>query len=77
MHTPTPLSEAPHATPLEITGLDVARAARRLAALGLEPGVVVTITRRAPFGGPLLVALPSGRLALRADEAAQVLVVPR
>jgi ferrous iron transport protein A len=77
MSHPLPLSEAPRQTPLEVTSLDESTTGRRLATLGIEPGAPLTITRRAPFGGPLLVALGGSRLALRRDEADAVQVVTR
>jgi Fe2+ transport system protein FeoA len=71
------LSEAPPDTPLEVVALADSPIGRRLATLGLEPGAPVIVQRRAPFGGPLLVALGGSRLALRPDEATAVSVVTR
>jgi Fe2+ transport system protein FeoA len=74
MATPLRLSEAPQQTPLEVLALPDDPLGRRLAALGLEPGVRATITRHALFGGPLLLAWSGARLALRRTEAEGVLV---
>ncbi len=48
----------------------------RLVELGLTPGQVVRVLRRAPLGDPLELAVRGARLAVRADEAADVLVEP-
>ena len=48
--------------------------ARRLGDLGFWPGVVVSVQRRALFGGPLACLLQGYRLALRRAEAARVVV---
>ncbi len=50
--------------------------ARRLAAAGFWPGVVVQLVCAAPFGDPLLFRLHGYRLALRRSEAERVSVVP-
>lgn len=47
---------------------------RRLAELGLRPGAVVEVVRRAPFGGPLAVRVSGTLLAMRPVDAALVLV---
>ena len=46
----------------------------RLADLGLVPGTRLEVLRRAPFGGPIEVALRGYRLVLRRGEAAAVCV---
>ena len=48
----------------------------RLVELGLTPGLVVRLLRRAPLGDPLEVQVRGYRLAIRADEAASVEVEP-
>jgi ferrous iron transport protein B len=42
---------------------------RRLAEMGLVPGVEVTVERRAPLGDPIEVAVRGYRLSLRGDQA--------
>lgn len=44
----------------------------RLRELGLTVGTRFTITRRAPFNGPVEVRYGCSRLVLRADEAALI-----
>ena len=44
----------------------------RLAELGLTPGQVVRLLRRAPLGDPIEVLVRGYRLAVRGDEAAAV-----
>lgn len=45
-------------------------AAPRLAALGLLPGVVVTVQQVAPLGDPFTISFGSNRISLRKAEAA-------
>lgn len=74
MHDLT-LDVAPPDAQLAVIGLtSESPAARRLKALGFRIGAHVTIIGRAPFGDPLLVALDDTRIALRANEAALVMV---
>ncbi|MBL7997127.1 MAG: ferrous iron transport protein A [Candidatus Kapabacteria bacterium] len=40
----------------------------RLQEMGLIPGTLFTIVRRAPLGGPLEIAYGQSRIALRAEE---------
>ena len=47
---------------------------RRLIELGVRSGAVVEVDRRAPFGGPLAIRVNGGLLALRAENARNVLV---
>jgi len=47
---------------------------RRLIELGVRRGAVVEVVRRAPFGGPLAIRVNGGLLALRAENARNVLV---
>jgi Fe2+ transport system protein FeoA len=49
---------------------------RYLAALGLMPQCCLTVEGRAPFGGPVLVAVGSARYALGRETAEQITVVP-
>ncbi|MGZ4618744.1 MAG: FeoA family protein [Frankiaceae bacterium] len=47
---------------------------RRLIELGVRSGAMVEVVRRAPFGGPLAIRINGGLLALRTDNARDVLV---
>lgn len=47
----------------------------RLMEMGLVPGAVVTITRAAPFGDPLEIAVCGTRLCLRRHDARRFVVV--
>lgn len=46
----------------------------RLAELGFLPGSKTTIIRKSPFGSTLYVKLNSSRIALRKNEAEQVII---
>lgn len=47
---------------------------RKLLAMGLTPGTVFNVTRVAPLGDPVEIAVRGFRLSLRRDEAAAVRV---
>lgn len=49
---------------------------RRLLDLGLLPGTVVSVLRRAPLGDPVEYELRGYRLCLRRSEASRVRVTP-
>jgi len=49
--------------------------ARRLADLGLRPGIEIACLRRAPLGDPSVYALCGYQLCLRRTESARVRVV--
>lgn len=51
-----------------------AKLRRRLLELGLLPGTVVTVRKRAPFGDPMQLHLRGFELTLRASEAAMIRV---
>ncbi len=55
---------------LAVTGVLSVR--RRLLEMGLCPGVIVEVIRRAPLGDPLEVRVRGYLLSLRLDQAAQV-----
>lgn len=48
----------------------------RLSALGLRPGRLVEVIRRAALGGPLQVRAGTTEVMLRRREAARILVTP-
>jgi ferrous iron transport protein A len=61
-----------HVRVLEVAGPLAVR--RRLLEMGLCPGVVVEVLRRAPLGDPLEVRVRGYLLSLRLDQATQVTV---
>lgn len=68
---------APGTSPVRVCGLaDLApEVARRLTDLGFTTGARVRVTRRAPFGGPMLVRVADYEVALRRGEAGAIRVV--
>lgn len=71
------LGEQPPGSTVTVEHLDGAldATAVRLMEMGLVPGAVVTITRAAPFGDPLEVAVCGTRLCLRRHDARRFVVV--
>ena len=57
-----------------IAAVASAAASVRLMELGLVPGTILRVVRRAPLGDPLEVEVNGARLALRAVEAAALTV---
>lgn len=51
-------------------------ARRRLLDLGLVPGSIIHVIRRSPMGDPTAYNIRGGIIALRKEEAGQVLVRP-
>ncbi|NYJ73127.1 MULTISPECIES: FeoA family protein [Allobranchiibius] len=52
------------------------RTARRLSDLGFAPGEAVTVVRRAPMRDPIVFRVADYEIALRARQAAGILVGP-
>jgi len=50
--------------------------AKRLRELGMIPGAVCRVVRRAPFGGPMEVALEHRTLGIRFEKGLSVIVEP-
>lgn len=50
---------------------------RRIMELGLVPGTLIRLVRRAPLGDPIEFSVREVRLSLRRTEAAGIRVVPR
>lgn len=71
------LGEQPPGSTVVVEHLDGAldATAVRLMEMGLVPGAVVTITRAAPFGDPLEIAVCGTRLCLRRHDARRFVVV--
>ncbi|MCB1954531.1 MAG: ferrous iron transport protein A [Rhodocyclaceae bacterium] len=70
--------EMPLGSRARVTGLDrVAPAYRRkLLAMGLTPGVELTLLRIAPLGDPMHLAVRGSELSLRRGEAGAIEVEP-
>jgi ferrous iron transport protein A len=49
---------------------------RRLLEMGLGPGIVVTLIRRAPMGDPLELLVRDYQLSVRGDQAKLITVIP-
>lgn len=77
MPTPeTTLDHAPIGQPVRIVSISGDDGvARRLADLGLRPGIAVECLRRAPLGDPSVFELCGYQLCLRRSESARVRVV--
>lgn len=71
----TPLSEVPVGESVRIRRVETGQPDRLrfLAAHGLVPGAVVTVTARQPFGGPTTLRSPAGVQGLGAELAALLL----
>lgn len=71
------LSELSLGKPARVVALNATRAVdQRLLALGLLPGMVVTVVRVAPLGDPIAIEFQNQCVSLRRAEAAEVLVEP-
>lgn len=72
-----PLSELPIGTVARVLSLDVGlEYRRRMAGLGLRPGVAIRVIRRSPLKGPLQVRVGHTDLILRRSDAARIRVEP-
>ena len=72
------LSELPENRPAVIGFLAMRGPLRkRLLALGVRPGAVVRVVRRAPLGDPLEIAVGDTLIAIRHAEAAEVILKGR
>ena len=59
----------------KVVALDAERAVdQRLMALGLLPGMMVKVVRRAPLGDPIALAFAGQEICLRELEAREILV---
>ena len=67
------LSELPAGASGRIASLTGGRASlTRLREMGMVPGTLVTVVRRAPMGEPIEVSVRGSRLAMRNHEAAHI-----
>ncbi len=70
-----PLSQIGLNSPVAVRQVGGTRAfRRRLMELGLVPGTEITITKVAPLGDPLEIAVRGSRLSIRHQEADALLV---
>lgn len=69
------LSQLPLGRTARVVSLNATRAVdQRLLALGLLPGMLVTVTRVAPLGDPIAIEFQNQCVSLRRAEAVEVLV---
>lgn len=74
---PIPLIELPPGVPATIVALHVGQEhGRRMAGLGLRPGVAVRVIRTSPLKGPMQVRAGHTDLILRRSDAARIEVSP-
>ncbi len=59
---------------VSITGYSNTELELKLIEFGLTINSKVTVSNKAPFGGPIIILTESGKLALRMEEAKQVLI---
>lgn len=75
---PLSLSDLPAGMSATVLALHVGREyARRMAGLGLRPGMPVRVIRRSPFRGPLQIRVGHTDVILRRSDAARIEVVPK
>lgn len=73
MSGPNTLSQLPEGATARIASLAAGRPSQtRLRELGLVPGTLVKVIRRAPMGEPIEISVRGSRLAMRNHEAADI-----
>ena len=70
------LSEITPNTQVTVISFDDTDLELKLLEFGINIGSKLTVERKAPFGGPILLITQNGKLALRKDEASQLTVSP-
>ena len=74
--SPVPLTDLPVGSTAVVEGLEGEPSfQKRLADLGLIPGISIRFIRKAPFGDPIEIELRGYRLAIRKADAQKILVV--
>ncbi len=74
---PLTLSDLPTGMPATVLALHVGmEQGRRMAGMGLRPGMHVRVIRRSPFSGPLQVRVGHTDIILRRSDASRIEVVP-
>lgn len=69
------LAELPVGVPAVIEGLPTGRSGMtRLREMGLVPGTLVRVVRRAPLGEPIEIAVRGSHVAMRNHEAAEITI---
>jgi ferrous iron transport protein A len=77
MRVLVPLDQVPVGTKAMISAVSGETALRRrLLEMGLGPGLVVHLIRRAPMGDPLEIHVRDYQLSLRGDQAKLISVIP-
>lgn len=72
------LSDLPAGMPATVLALHVSKEqARRMAGLGLRPGMPVRVVRRMPLRGPLQIRVGHTDVVLRRSDAACIEVLPQ
>jgi Fe2+ transport system protein FeoA len=71
------LQHSPLNVPLRVVDVSGSEAGMlRVQELGVLPGTVITVLRRAPFGGPLDVMIGRVRIGIRPDTHLRITVEP-
>ncbi|MBU3699035.1 MAG: ferrous iron transport protein A [Candidatus Kapabacteria bacterium] len=71
----TSLHTCPVGTKCRILSIDGEQSCvRRVMELGLVPGVVCTVERRAPFGGPIEISTGMTRLGVRLGSELRIMI---
>lgn len=74
---PLTLSDLPTGMPATVLALHVGmEQGRRMAGMGLRPGIRVRVIRRSPFRGPLQIRVGHTDVILRRTDAARIEVAP-
>ena len=68
------LSEVSPQNQVKVTAFSDEDLELKLLEFGINIGTQITIDRKAPLGGPILVITQNGKLALRKEEAATISV---
>ncbi len=68
------LSKAPKRRAVTVKDIKESPQSIRLTELGILPGVSIMVMQKSPLGNTMYVKLKSSRIALRKDEAEQVLI---
>lgn len=73
------LNELKNGQPAVVERIDIPekKVKRRLVEMGITPGVIIAVSKRAPLGDPIEVRLRGYALTLRGDDAAQIEVTPQ
>ncbi|MFM7386869.1 MAG: ferrous iron transport protein A [Bacteroidota bacterium] len=70
------LSEIPKRTRVKIMEITQPFLRTKLMAMGVVPGVEITLTLKAPFRGPIAFAYGNTQISIRCEDAACIMVNP-